>query len=74
AFQNFTNLIKSNVFQDPKLSNISVDYYSTPEKFNFDYLSDSHAIDFGTTADVPSTDLRGNPRDENSDAGCYEYG
>jgi len=74
AFQNFTKLIKRNVFQDPKLSNISVDYYSNPEKFNFDYLSNSSIRDFGTPVDAPSTDLRGNPRDENSDAGCYEYG
>ena len=73
AFQNFSDLIKNNLFQDPKLTDISIDYYSTPEKFNFDYLSDSPAIDFGITTDAPSTDLRDNPRDENPDAGCYEY-
>ncbi len=73
-FENFTKLIKRNVFQDPKLSNISIDYYSNPEKFNFDYLSNSSVRDFGTPVDAPSIDLRGNPRDENSDAGCYEYG
>ena len=62
AFQNFSDLIKNNVFQDPKLTDISIDYYSTPEKFNFDYLSDSPAINFGIDTDAPSADLRGNLR------------
>jgi len=73
-FENFTKLIKSNVFQDPKFTNVSIDYNLNPEKFNFDYLSNSSVRDFGSPVDAPSTDLRGNPRDENSDAGCYEYG
>ena len=73
-FENFSDLIRNNTLADPKLTDVSIDYYSNPEKFNFDYLSDSPAIDFGTTTEeAPSTDLRGNSRIGNPDAGCYEY-
>jgi len=69
-----SNLVKNNLFQDPKFTDASIDYNLNPEKFNFDYLSDSPAIDFGTTTDnTPLTDLRGNSRIGNPDAGCYEY-
>ena len=59
AFQNKSNLIKRNVFQDPKFTNVSIDYNLNPEKFNFDYLSNSSVRDFGTPVDAPSIDLRG---------------
>jgi len=73
AFQNFSDLIKNNLLADPKFTDVSIDYNLNPEKFNFDYLSDSPAIDFGIDTDAPSTDLRGNQRIGNPDAGCYEY-
>jgi len=72
--ENLSNQIKNNLLADPKFTNVSIDYNLNPEKFNFDYLSNSSVRDFGTPVDAPSIDLRGNPRDENSDAGCYEYG
>jgi len=73
TFESMSSLVKNNLLTDPKFTDVSIDYNLTPEKFNFDYLSDSPAKNHGITTDAPSTDLRSNPRDEKPDAGCYEY-
>jgi len=41
---------------------------------DFRLAQGSVAIDFGDPAYAPATDIEGNPRDAQPDAGCYEYG
>ena len=41
---------------------------------DFRLAKGSVAIDFGDPAYAPATDILGNPRDAQPDAGCYEYG
>jgi|GEM_PF-1510428 len=71
--QAFNSSVTGNVFEDPLHENVSIDYYATPESFDFDLSAGSPAIDFGLPANAPTTDLRGDSRTGNPDAGCYEY-
>lgn len=64
----------SNMNGDPLFEDVSVDYYSTPSKFDFDLSENSPAMDFGTSIGAPPLDLRGKTRSGIPDAGCYEYG
>ena len=72
-FENFSELIKNNKYSWSEFKDVSIDYATTPEKFNFDHSYNSPAIDFGISADAPSYDIKGNLRDAHPDAGCYEY-
>lgn len=65
--------MSSNIYADPKFTDVSLAYTSTPERFNFDYLLSSPAINSGIDTDAPALDLRGNSRAGGIDAGCYEY-
>lgn len=48
--------------------------FTAPDSNNYLLKAESKAIDFGTTAwGYPATDILGNPRDTQPDAGCYEY-
>ena len=40
---------------------------------DFSLAADSRAINFGNATHAPTTDILGNSRDSNPDAGCYEY-
>jgi parallel beta-helix repeat protein len=73
AFNNLSNLIKNNQYAPPGFTDVSVNYYSKPGRFNFDYLPTSKGIDFGGKDDAPAYDLKGNLRVGNPDLGCYEY-
>ena len=72
-FENFSELIKNNKYSWPEFKDVSIDYATTVEKFNFDHSYNSPAIDFGVSTDAPNFDLRGNLRTGAPDAGCYEY-
>lgn len=72
-FENFSELIKNNVFSWPEFKDVSIDYAATPGEFDFKLLANSIAIDFGVSTDAPNFDLRGNLRTGAPDAGCYEY-
>jgi len=57
-----------NLYGDPK--------FVSPawgEEGDYHLQSDSPAIDAGTASGAPLLDIEGNPRDANSDIGCYEY-
>lgn len=71
-FEKFGDHISNNIYGYPEFENVSVDFYDTPERFSFNYLADSPAIDFGSNLDTPLTDLRGVDRTGFIDAGCYE--
>jgi len=73
AFKNLSNLIKDNIYASPGFTDVSVNYYSKPGRFNFDYLPTSKGIDFGEKNSAPVHDLKGNLRVGNPDLGCYEY-
>jgi len=73
AFNNLSHLIKDNIYAPPGFTDVSINYYSKPEGFNFDYLSTSKGIDFGDKNGAPVRDLKGNLRVGNPDLGCYEY-
>lgn len=36
-FENFSGSIRDNIFEDPQFMNVSIDYYNTPERFDFNY-------------------------------------
>jgi hypothetical protein len=63
--------VKGNIYADPKLSDASTGYILTPEKFNFQLLPNSPAIDLGI-ANGLSVDARGQSRSGAPDAGAYE--
>ncbi len=71
-FENMSSLIRNNNFVDPQFVDVSVDYYNSPELFNFDLLDNSPAIDFGIVTDAPDVDLIGQARVDLPDVGCYE--
>ncbi len=71
GFNAFSPLFRNNLFADPLFQDVSLNYNLTPEKFIFDLLANSPAINFGSSAGAPSTDLRGQERTE-PDAGGYE--
>jgi len=73
AFNNMSNLIKNNTYAPPGFTDVSINYYSKPGRFNFDYLPSSKGIDFGERNGAPAHDLKGNLRVGNPDLGCYEY-
>jgi len=73
AFNNLSNLIKNNIYAPPGFADVSINYYSKPGRFNFDYLPTSKGIDFGEKNGTPIRDLKGNLRVGNPDLGCYEY-
>ena len=73
AFNNLSNLIKDNMYASPGFTDVSVNYYPKPGRFNFDYLPTSKGIDFGEKNGAPARDLKGNLRVGNPDLGCYEY-
>jgi hypothetical protein len=73
AFNNLSNLIKNNMYAPPGFTDVSINYYSKPRRFNFDYLPTSKGIDFGQKDGAPARDLKGNLRVGNPDLGCYEY-
>ena len=72
-FEGFSELIRNNLFQDPEFRDVSVDYFDSPENFDFDLVGSSPILDFGVATEAPVTDLRGNVRTGIPDAGCYEY-
>lgn len=73
AFSRLSNLIKNNIYTPPGFTDVSINYYSKPGRFNFDYLPTSKGIDFGEKNGAPVRDLKGNLRVGNPDLGCYEY-
>jgi parallel beta-helix repeat protein len=73
AFNNLGNVIKNNIYAPPGFTDVSINYYSKPGMFNFDYLPTSKGIDFGEKNGAPVRDLKGNLRVGNPDLGCYEY-
>ena len=65
-----TNTEFSQLFED-----VSRNYWNVPENFDFDYkTSTSKGVNFGTTNQAPTLDLRGNNRNAPPDAGSYEFG
>ena len=72
-FKNFSELIKNNVYAWPEFKDVSIDYATTPEMFDFKLLDTSPAINFGLSMDAPTLDLIGNDRIDAPDVGCYEY-
>lgn len=73
ASNNLNNLVKNNQYAPPGFTDVSVNYYSEPGRFNFDYLPTSKGINFGQKEGAPARDLKGNLRVGNPDLGCYEY-
>ena len=73
AFNNLSNLIKDNMYASPGFTDVSVNYFSKPGRFNFDHLPTSKGIDFGEKNNAPMRDLKGNLRVGNPDLGCYEH-
>ncbi|TRZ83605.1 hypothetical protein D4R86_00455 [bacterium] len=73
-FEAYSSLFRNNTFGDPKLTDVSIDYFRKPGTFNFDYLSGSPAINYPGMLEAAAFDLKGNVRDSSPDAGCYEYG
>jgi hypothetical protein len=65
-------------FQYPPASQGGFGDFGKPHEQNlndaYHLAPNSPAIGFGDPVNAPSTDLRGNLRDANPDAGCYEYG
>lgn len=60
-----------NRFADPLVTAESVDWWGTPERFDFHVLEGSPAIGLGVTTGAPSTDLQGRARTAPIDAGAY---
>ena len=63
----------NNKFENASFKDVSVDYNLVPGSFDFDIISTSSAIDFGTSTSAPAYDLRNYTRSLSiPDAGCYE--
>ena len=69
----FNSKFRNNVNADPKFVNAPLSLYATPEKFNFELLSGSPAIDLGLPTGTSPLDLHGKPRSGKPDAGVYEF-
>lgn len=66
-------LVRNNIFADPKFKDVSIRYYNNPQKFNFDILKDSPAINFILAAGLEK-DVAGHTRSgKKHDVGCYEF-
>lgn len=72
-FQAFSELIKDNLYGWPGFKDVSLDYATTPDMFDFRLLVDSIAINHGIEIDSPINDLLDMVRDTQPDSGCYEY-
>ena len=63
-----------NAHLNEKIMEISAMMFNNPNANDYTLKSGCPAIDFGAPAkEAPLTDILGNPRDANPDAGCYEY-
>src|SRR4030042_446863 len=52
AFNHLSHLIKANMYASPGFTDVSVNYYPKPGRFNFDYLATRKGIDFGEKNDA----------------------
>jgi hypothetical protein len=73
AFGQYSSNFRSNIYSDPLFTSASQSFTITPEKFIFDLLSGSAAIDAGVVTGAPLDDLRGVQRANLPDIGAYEY-
>lgn len=63
----------NNKFENASFKDVSVDYNLEPGSFDFDLISTSLAINFGTSTSAPAYDLRDYTRSLSiPDTGCYE--
>ncbi len=70
-----SSAIRNNIYADPKFNSTAttLSFARNPDQFDFDLLPDSSAINFGSSKDAPSDDLRNYTRTLSTpDAGCYE--
>jgi hypothetical protein len=75
SFANMNTLgsgIRNNVYGDPLFKAASYSWNLSPEKFSFDLLAGSPAINLGLLSGATMLDLNGVTRTGNPDAGAYE--
>lgn len=72
-FNAYGPLVSGNLYADPKFVSASQAWGQMPEKFNLRLQAGSPAINAGTTAGAPTTDVLGATRGSPPEIGAYEY-